>query len=215
MYEFARGPLVWVAFLILILGGGYRVFWLVSYSKKDKVVHPYMTLKHSLRSLFHFSIPFGARIMRLRPFFTVLSFLFHICLLVTPVFVLGHTILWRESWGINLWSLPGGLATLMAAYVVFGVVFFAVRRISDPAVRYVTSWKDYLLLTIVVAPFATGLLAHYQVFDYQFMIVLHIVTGALWLAVIPFTRIVHMLFYPFTRAYMGCEFGYVRSSKDW
>lgn len=215
MYEFARGPLVWVAFLILILGGGYRLYWLITYSKKDKVVHPYMTLKHSFRSLLHFSVPFGARVMRLRPFFTVLSFLFHICLIVTPIFVVGHTILWRESWGINLWSLPDGLATLMAAYVVFGVVFFALRRIADPAVRYVTSWKDYLLLAIVVAPFATGILAHYQVFDYEVMIVLHIVTGALWLAVIPFSRIVHMLFYPFTRAYMGCEFGYVRSSRDW
>jgi len=215
MYEFARGPLVWLAFLVLILGGGYRIYWLISYSRKDKVVHPYMTLKHSFRSLFHFSVPFGARVMRLRPFFTVLSFLFHICLIVTPIFVLGHTLLWRESWGIQLWSLPGGLATLMAAYVVFCVVFFTLRRMGDPVVRYVTTWKDYFVLAVVVAPFVTGLLAHYQVFDYRVMIVLHIFTGALWLAVIPFTRIVHMLFYPFTRSYMGCEFGYVRGSRDW
>ena len=27
--------------------------------------------------------------------------------------------------------------------------------------------------------------------------------------------VVHMLFYPFTRAYMGSEFGYVRSARDW
>jgi nitrate reductase gamma subunit len=215
MYEFARGPLVWAAFIILVLGGAYRVYWLITYSKKDKVVHPYITLKHSLRSLLHFSLPFGARVMRLRPGFTVISFLFHICLLVTPIFVLGHTLLWRESWGINIWALPEWLATVMAAYVVIGVLFFALRRIADPAVRYVTSWKDYLLLTIVVAPFLTGILAHYQVFDYQVMIVLHIFTGVLWLAVIPFTRVVHMLFYPFTRAYMGSEFGYVRGSRDW
>jgi nitrate reductase gamma subunit len=215
MYEFARGPLVWAAFLILVLGGAYRIYWVITYSKKDKVVHPYITLKHSLRSLLHFSLPFGARVMRLRPLFTIISFLFHFCLVVTPIFVLGHTLLWRESWGLNLWSLPDWLGTLMAAYVVVGAVFFALRRMADPAVRYVTSWRDYLLLTIVVAPFATGIVAHYQVFEYQVMIVLHIFTGVLWLAVIPFTRVVHMLFYPFTRAYMGCEFGYVRGSRDW
>ena len=215
MYEFARGPLVWAAFLILLLGGAYRIYWVITYSKKDKVVHPYITLKHSLRSLLHFSLPFGARVMRLRPLFTIVSFLFHICLVITPIFALGHTLLWRESWGVNLWSLPEWLATVMAAYVVLGVVFFALRRIADRSVRYVTSWKDYLLLTIVVAPFATGIMVHYHVFEYQLMIVLHIFTGALWLAVIPFTRVVHMLFYPFTRAYMGCEFGYVRGSKDW
>jgi nitrate reductase gamma subunit len=153
--------------------------------------------------------------MRLRPLFTVVSFLFHICLVITPIFALGHTLLWRESWGLNIWSLPEWLATAMAAYVVLGVVFFALRRIAEPAVRYVTSWKDYLLLTIVVGPFLTGIMAHYHVFEYQVMIVLHIFTGALWLVVIPFTRVVHMLFYPFTRAYMGSEFGYVRGSRDW
>jgi hypothetical protein len=40
-------------------------------------------------------------------------------------------------------------------------------------------------------------------------------TGALFLGMIPFTRIAHMLYFPLTRAYMGSEFGYVRNAKDW
>jgi nitrate reductase gamma subunit len=185
------------------------------FSKKDKVVYPYMSVKHGLRSLLHWTVPFGSRNMRLRPFFTILSFLFHICLLATPIFVLGHTILWKESWGISLWSLPENLSNTMTIIVVLAVSFFALRRIAVPAVRYVSYWSDYLLLLVVVAPFATGLLAYYQVFDYKTVITIHIIAGAVWLMVIPFTRIVHMLFYPFTRAYMGSEFGYVRLSKDW
>jgi nitrate reductase gamma subunit len=215
MYEFVRGPLVWVAFIVLIVGVVNRLVWMLVNSKKDKVVYPYMSAKHGLRSLLHWSVPFGARNMRLRPFFTVFSFVFHVSLLVTPIFALGHTLLWRESWGIELWSLPERLTDAMTIIVLLGVVFFALRRIAMPAVRYVTFVKDYLLLAMVVAPFATGLMAHYQVFEYQTMVVIHILSGALWLAAIPFTRIVHMLFYPFTRAYMGSEFGYVRSSKDW
>jgi nitrate reductase gamma subunit len=215
MYEFVRGPLVWVAFIVLIVGAINRLVWMLVNSKKDKVVYPYMSAKHGLRSLLHWSVPFGARNMRLRPFFTVFSFVFHVSLLVTPIFALGHTLLWRESWGIELWSLPERLTDAMTIIVLLGVVFFALRRIAMPAVRYVTFVKDYLLLAMVVAPFATGLMAHYQVFEYQTMVVIHILSGALWLAAIPFTRIVHMLFYPFTRAYMGSEFGYVRSSKDW
>jgi hypothetical protein len=35
------------------------------------------------------------------------------------------------------------------------------------------------------------------------------------LAVIPFTRLVHMVFAPLTRAYMGSEFGGVRHAQDW
>jgi nitrate reductase gamma subunit len=215
MYEFARGPLVWIGFIIFILGSLYRLVWMVRYSKKDKVVHPYMSLRYSLRSLAHWIVPFGARNMRIRPFFTVVSFLFHISLLATPLFVLGHTVLWKESWGIDLWSLPESLSNAMSLIVVFSIAFFALRRIAHPAVRYVTYKSDYLLLVVVVAPFVTGLLAYYQVFDYDSMIIIHMVTGALWLALIPFTRIVHMLFFPFSRAYMGSEFGYVRHARDW
>ena len=128
MYEFARGPLIWIAFAVFILGGLYRIIWMLLFSKKDKVVYPYMSIKHGLRSLLHWTLPFGSPNMRLRPFFTVLSFLFHICLLATPLFVLGHTILWNESWGINLWSLPENLSNTMTFVVVFAVLFFATLR---------------------------------------------------------------------------------------
>jgi hypothetical protein len=82
-------------------------------------------------------------------------------------------------------------------------------------VRLVTSPGDFLLATLVLAPFATGLLAYYQLFEYQIIVIIHMWTGAIWLAMIPFTRISHMLFFPLTRAYMGCEFGYVRGTRDW
>ena len=51
--------------------------------------------------------------------------------------------------------------------------------------------------------------------DYQTIVIIHMWTGAIWLAMIPFTRIAHMLFFPLTRAYMGSEFGHVRGTKDW
>ena len=47
------------------------------------------------------------------------------------------------------------------------------------------------------------------------MILLHVWTGAIWLAVIPFTRIAHMIFFAFSRMFMGSEFGAVRNAKDW
>jgi len=100
------------------------------------------------------------------------------------------------------------------AVVVLGAILI-VRRIADPTVRYVTSWGDYVFLAIVLAPFVTGILAYYQVFAYKLMVVLHIWTGAIWLMAIPFTKVSHMLFFPWTRAYMGCEFGFVRHAKDW
>jgi nitrate reductase gamma subunit len=215
MLEFARGPLVWIALLTFSLGSIYKILWIVLYSKKDKVVYPYMNVKYSLRSLLHWTIPFGSRNMRLKPGFTVFSFLFHICLLATPIFALGHIALWKESWGLSWGHLPDYITNLMSIIVVISIVILALRRIADPAVRFVTSKSDYLLLILIVSPFATGIMAYYQIFDYRTVLILHMWSGAIWLMAIPFTRIVHMLFFPFTRAYMGCEFGLVRNSKDW
>ncbi len=215
MYEFSRGPLVWIAFAIFFGGSIYRIVSTILLSRKDKVVIPYMNWKFSLRSIMHWIIPFGSVNMRMRPAFTVFSFLFHICLLATPLFTLGHIALFKESWGISLWSLPGGVSTLMSITVVCGGILFGLRRIADPTVRLVSSAGDFVLLAIVLGPFITGLMAYFQAFEYSTVIILHMWSGAIWLCVVPFTRIVHMIMFPLTRGYMGCEFGFVRNSRDW
>ena len=215
MYEFARGPLVWIAFAVFFGGAIFRIVTTVRAARREKVVIPYLSLRFALRSISRWSVPFAAHNMRIRPLFTVLSFVFHACLLLTPIFTLGHVASWRQSWGLSWWSLPGELSTLMTVMVVAGSLIFALRRIADPTVRFVTSTGDFLLLAVVVAPFATGLMAYFQVFDYRTVLILHMWSGALWLAVIPFTRIVHMLFFPLTRGYMGSEFGLVRNARDW
>jgi len=215
MYDFARGPLVWIALAVFILGSIYRLVSMYFLARKDKVVIPYMNLKYGARSIMHWVVPFAAKNMRMRPFFTVLSFLFHICLIMTPIVALGHVMLWDESWGISWWSPPEQITNIMTIIVVVTGLFFILRRLADPTVRYVSSIKEYLLLILVLAPFVTALMAYYQVFDYNVMIIIHMWTGALWLMAIPFTWLSHMLFFPLTRAYMGSEFGFVRHSRDW
>ena len=215
MYELSRGPLVWLAFAILLIGSAYRIISVARLARKDKVVWPYLHWGPGLRSIAHWTVPYASRNMRLRPAFTLLSFLFHICLLLTPILTVAHVMLWKESWGVSWWTLPDTLSKVMTIIVIVGGLTFLLRRIANPTVRFVTSVSDLVLVVLVVAPFATGLMAYYQVFDYQTIVIIHMWTGAIWLAMIPFTRIAHMLFFPVTRAYMGSEFGYVRGTKDW
>ncbi len=215
MYELSRGPVVWIAFAILLIGSVYRIVSIARMAKKDKVFWPYMNWGAGLRSIMHWTLPYGSRNMRLRPAFTALSFLFHICLILTPILTVAHVMLWRQSWGVSWWALPDTLSKVMTIIVIVGALTFLLRRIANPTVRFVTSKSDFVLVVLVLAPFATGLMAYYQVFDYQTIIIIHMWTGAIWMAMIPFTRIAHMLFFPLTRAYMGSEFGHVRGTKDW
>jgi nitrate reductase gamma subunit len=132
-----------------------------------------------------------------------------------PVFLLSHIVLWEESWDIRWWSLPDSVADIMCLVVIGSCLFFLIRRITSPKVQYVTSASDYAILAIVAAPFITGFLAYHQWFGYQVFVILHIVSGEIMLMAIPFTRLSHMLYSPFTRAYMGSEFGGVRGARDW
>lgn len=215
MYELARGPLTWVAFALLVGGTIWNLYTRLVLAKKDKVVYPYWSTPHAARSILHWVVPFASRNMRLHPLFTVVSFAFHACLLLTPLLVMGHAVLWEESWGLSWWSLPAGVADAMTLVVIGGGVAFIVRRIAAPEVRNVTTWRDHLLILIVIAPFVTGFLAHHQLLPYRATVTLHIVTGVVWLAAIPFTRLSHMLWFVFMRGYMGSEFGAVRNARDW
>ncbi|MFH0813476.1 MAG: nitrate reductase [Pseudomonadota bacterium] len=215
MYEFIKGPLVWISFIVFIGGSLYQLISMLKLAKKDKIIYPYMSLKFSLRSLIHWLTPFATTNMRKQPEMTIMTFAFHISLVLMPIFLLPHNILIERAWGISWWTLPKGIADVMTLIVIFAAIVFFIRRISNPVVKFVTVPSDYLLLVIAVVPFITGFLAYHHLLPYKPMSMLHMLSGEIMLMAIPFTRLVHMLYFAFTRAYMGSEFGAVRNAKDW
>jgi len=216
IYQFVSGPLAWVAFILFIGGSLYRVIAMIAeVKKKEPFVFTYMSLKYSLRSILHWITPFATYNWRRKPVLTVVTFAFHICLFVSPIFLLAHVTLWDESWNIRWWTLPDGSADIMTLIVMASCVFFLVRRLTQREVQFVTFVSDYIILGIVAAPFITGFLAYHQWFGYPILMILHVLAGEVMLVAIPFTRLSHMLFSPFTRAYMGSEFGVIRKSKDY
>ena len=216
LYNIVSGPLAWLAFAIFIGGSIYRLISLmVLVHKKEPFIFSYMSLRYGLRSILRWSTPFATENMRKHPALTIVAVAFHICLIITPIFLLAHVTLVDDSWNLSWWTLPDGASEIMALIVIAGCVFFLVRRLVNPEVQYVTSASDYIILAIVAAPFITGVLAYYQWFGYQSFMILHILSGEIMLVAIPFTRLSHMLFAPLTRAYMGSEFGGVRHARDW
>jgi nitrate reductase gamma subunit len=216
LYAFVSGPLVWVAFIIFIGGSIYRLVSMALLArKKDGVVFEYFNFKYALRSIFHWIIPFASTNWRLHPWMTIVTFSVHICLIVTPVFLFAHIILIKESWDISWWAMPDGLADIFTLVVIASCVFFFVRRMMIREVKYLTSTSDYVILVLIALPFITGFWTYHQWPATTFMGILHILSGEVMLAIIPFTKLSHMLFFPITRGYMGSEFGGIRRAKDW
>jgi len=215
-YEFVTGPLAWAAWGIFLLGSAWRLFSMYQLAKaKDTASLSYMSWGFSLRSIINCLIPFNALGWKANPAMTVATFVFHICLLVAPIFLVAHVMLWDQFFGISFVTIPDNVADIMTLVVIAACLFFAGRRIMQPEVRYITTPQDWVALIIVLAPFLTGFLAYHQITDYDLMIILHVVAGEIMLAAIPFTRLSHMVFVAFTRAYMGSEFGGVRHARDW
>lgn len=216
IYEFVSGPMVWLAFGLFVLGSLYR---LVSTGRlaaeKDPMVFNYMSIFYALRSIFHWVVPYASVNMRKHPVMTAVAFAFHICLLAVPIFLCAHIILINESWQIHWWYMPNLAADIMTLIVIGGCLFFLCRRLMRPEVRYLTTFSDFLILAGVAAPFITGFWSYHQFPGYAVAGILHIISGEVMLVMIPFTRLSHMLFFPFTRGYAGSEFGAVRNAIDW
>lgn len=215
LYELVRGPMAWIAFLVFLFGSTYRLASALVGAKEGRVFHLQSSVTSRIRSLFHGCTPFGTVTSRKHPVLTIVTFVFHVCLLVTPIVLLAHAVLWYESWKISLWSPPETVTDLMALWVILACVFFLIRRLVTVEVKRVTVASDFFLLALIALTFLTGFLAYHQWGPYRPLLILHILSGEVMLIAIPFTRLSHMFLFLFTRAHVGAEFGEVCRSKDW
>ncbi|MHB1034888.1 MAG: respiratory nitrate reductase subunit gamma [Pirellulales bacterium] len=218
MYEFARGPLMWVAAAVFLGGIGYRVAQLFRLTKKKEQAYCPMHAvredspeERKLRAVIFLQNSLLGR----HPVMVIVSLVFHLCLFAIPVLTHAHNLLWRQAWGIAFFSLPDRLIDIMTVVVLLGVLFFFVRRLAVPRVRAVSTLQDHLVLFIAAAPFLTGFMAYHQLADYRTMITVHVLAGELMLAAIPFTKLMHMVFFFFARALFASEFSLGRGRRVW
>ncbi|ACV68317.1 TmcC family electron transfer complex membrane anchor subunit [Desulfohalobium retbaense] len=216
LYSFVAGPLAWAAWIIFLVGIVYKIYHYVSLAKqRDAMVFAHMSGYYGLRSIGKWIVPYVATNWRKNAVLTAVTFLFHICLLLAPIFLFAHMLLWKEAIGLSFPTLPDTVADVMTLIVIGCCIYFLVRRLTVPEVKYVTQISDWLLLAVVAAPFVTGFLAYHQVLNYNLFIILHIIAGEIMLVTIPFTRLFHMILGLVSRAYAGSEFGAVRHARDW
>lgn len=216
LYDFARGPMVWAAFIIFIGGTLIKLARLYAIStQKDKVIYNHWSLSWALRSIVHFLLPLNRSVAN-RPVFSALAYVFHIFLLAAPLFALAHAELLWQSWGISWPYLNETLVDYMTVIVIVTGVALLVRRLIDPTVKLLTTPADLLLLVATILPFLTGFLAYHQWGGaYEWMVLLHIVSAEVVLILIPFTKLSHFALFFVTRGIIGMEFGVRRATKAW
>ena len=222
LLDFIGGPMVWLSFIIFGLGLIVQTFRLLNLTQKketrrlapDKEFVPQTAL--SKRECFFRRLAFlKITVLGSNSCLVTVSFLFHVCLFITPIFLMAHNILMDTSLGFSFVSFSEKTSDIMTMIVLACGLFFLLRRIIVRRVRIITTAYDYVLLFIVVAPFLTGLLAYHQIFNYNIMIILHILSGELMLVMIPFSKFFHMVFFFVSRFMIISEYSMGTPKRSW
>jgi nitrate reductase gamma subunit len=218
MFEIARGPLVWIAAAVFLVGIALRIVELLLLTKKRERI-PWPT--HGIRSESRAErklqpiLAFRHSLIGKHPVMAIVAGIFHTSLFAAPIFAMGHTLLLRQAWGISLWSLSSPAVDTLTIIVMLGALFMLVRRLVVPRVRAVTGVNDFIFLFIAAAPYLTGFLAYHQWFDYRAILTLHMLAGELMLVAIPFTKLGHMIIFFFFRGLVGGEHSIMRGNRVW
>lgn len=212
-YLFVEGPLLWIAFLTFIIGSLLRagLFFYVS-RKSDKIIYQHFSWKYVLATFGRWLLPINKDVSK-NPIFWPLAYVFHICLIVVPIWLAGHISLWEESRFEWSWTpLPDALADWMTLIFLAIALFFLLRRIFSADIRLISTFSDYLLLVVTALPFLTGYFVTHGTLEGvgflgENMQLFHMLSGELMLILIPFTKLSHFILFFFSRGATAVEFG--------
>ena len=200
--ETARGPFFRVALTIMILGLGYRVVVVVSqiaiawFRAADRRL-PGMDIAAATLG---WLVP--VRLLRSRPLYSAASFLFHVGVIVVPLFLVGHAALLAGILPRGWPTLNSTVADGLTLACLAALIVLLVGRVAVKSARKLTRSQDVLILVALLMTVLFGFLAAHPTqspFDARAMLLFHILGGNLVLVLIPTTKITHCVLYPFTQ----------------
>ena len=200
--EFAKGPLFAFAFMVMILGLArlvlIQVYSLITGKGRRLQNAPW---KKILADAASWVVPVRHLIPGTK-IFSSISYLFHIGVLLVPLFLADHIVLWEGLLGIGLPSIGYGLADSLTLFTIACVVILFAFRLFSRRLRSMSRPSDYGLLITVLAPFLSGYLAmhpSYNPFPWDVMMLIHLLSAELLFVLIPFTKLAHIVLFFFDR----------------
>jgi nitrate reductase gamma subunit len=212
--EFARGPLFYAALLVFVGGMIYRLVTVLGLGwTRDRV--PAKGSKGGgvvvsfLRGILIWPfIPWVKNTFRRNPLIYVGGGLFHLGLFAVIFLGTAHMLVWKSLLGFGWPTLPLPIVDWLAAAAIVAMLILLVNRIVHPVLRLISGPAEYLAWLFVFLPMITGYaLTHHLGPPYEVMFSLHMLSVDLLLIWIPLSRISHFIFYFFSRAIHGQEFG--------
>ncbi len=203
--EWARGPVFRACLLIMVLGlarvvalNAWAMLQLLRRSSANGRSMPWREIAvGTIQWLF--PLKNG---LRERTLFSLASMVFHVAIIITPVFLGAHIVIWQRGLGVGWASIPNIAADYLTLVAIVSGLGLFIGRVGSPAARGISRPQDYLLPLLIVIPFASGYLAMHpgiNPFGYDGTMFVHVMSGNLLFLVVPFTKISHVALFPATQ----------------
>jgi nitrate reductase gamma subunit len=204
LLEFAKGPLFRLTFAIMILGLIRMVGLAIMNGLEAKKLASDKTIakKYVRKLTFGFILPIRA--FRTRPLYAAVSILFHIGLLITPVFLFDHSLLFDRAVNFSLMdiSLSKESADMLTMLTIISGILLVIMRAATKTSRFLSRRQDFVWPLLIVVPFISGFICANAAMSpdgYNAAILVHILSAELIFIILPFSKIAHCVLLPFSQ----------------
>ncbi|RJO63793.1 MAG: hypothetical protein C4523_19490 [Myxococcales bacterium] len=212
LIDFGSGPLFRLCFAIMVLGL-IRAFVLSAYGMVealgragDRKVKWAPLFKQTVAWL----VPAG-RFWRMRPIYSTVSIIWHVGIILVPLFFSAHILLWKSGAGISWPALPEAAADALTLVAIAAGVLLFLGRVFDRRSRALSRFQDYAWPLLITAAFVTGYLCVNTTLSaggYRMAMLLHVASADLIMVLIPFTKVAHCVLMPLSQmvSHVGWRF---------
>lgn len=199
--DFAIGPLFRMCLAVVVLGLLYRLGVIVGQIARgwSRANNKEMPIGQIAANTLKWTFP--VRLFLNRPIFSTASVLFHVGIILVPLFTLGHVAPlrpWLPAW----WpALAPGVSEFLTLLAIAMLAVVLVARLGKRS-RELSYTSDYVLLLVLLFLMGTGFLAgrpHLSPVDARAMLLAHMLLGNLALVLTPLTKIAHCVLFPFSQ----------------
>jgi nitrate reductase gamma subunit len=197
--EWARGPAFVFAFSFMVLGLARHAVLTIAamYKHLRRAGDPSLAYSKLIRATLEWLVPVGK--IRNEVLYSTTSVVFHIAILIVPVFLGGHIALWARGVGISWPAIPHDVADVLTITAIVTAVALLVQRVSARASRSLSRFQDYALPPLIGVPFVTGFLVIHPAinpFAYEAVLFVHVMSANLIFILMPITKLSHAVLLP-------------------